>query len=182
MNLCCTLSVIPHISLSCLMLCHSFSPSYLPQVFAPRVLLVVRRGARCTFVILSGPVWAQGGASQRTGTVLLSRRIPVNEGYCREWGRRRRVKGAKTGGDQSLSWGSRVCARVTAESTDCLPSPPPPPPPPPVLSRPVPWGAAGQANAPAWNPHPPGPDAYLPHLKGFTETLHVPHWCPLTLF
>lgn len=33
MSLCCTLSVIPHISLSCLMLCHSFSPSYLPQVF-----------------------------------------------------------------------------------------------------------------------------------------------------
>lgn len=57
------------------------------QVFAPRVLLVVLRGARCTFVLLSGPVWAQGAASRRSRTVLLSHCIPVNEGYGRGRGR-----------------------------------------------------------------------------------------------
>ncbi|KAK2897548.1 hypothetical protein Q8A73_013928 [Channa argus] len=51
------------------------------QVFAPGVLLVVLRGARCTFVFLSGPVWAQGGARRRTRTVLLYGCIPVNKGY-----------------------------------------------------------------------------------------------------
>ncbi|KAK2851504.1 hypothetical protein Q5P01_007780 [Channa striata] len=51
------------------------------QVFAPEVLLVVLRGARCTFVFLSGPAWAQGGARRRTGTLPLYGCIPANKGY-----------------------------------------------------------------------------------------------------
>ncbi len=140
------------IPLSCLALCHSFSPSYLPQVLRylpPGCCCLVLRGARCTFVLLSGPVWAQRGARRRTRTVLLSRRIPLNEGY----GGRVLCRGAKMGGDQS-EWGSGVCV---CDCRDCLTSPPPPPPPPPAYSRPIlscPSCAAGQANAPAWNPHP----------------------------
>lgn len=35
------------------------------QVFGFGVLLVVLRGARCTFVLLSGPVWALGGGTSQ---------------------------------------------------------------------------------------------------------------------
>lgn len=128
----------------CLMLCHSFFPS-LPliyhsfQVFAPGVLPVVQRGARCTFVLLSGPVWAQGAPTERTRTVLLSRHIPVNEGYGKEgvgWG------GGVQDGWSCLQLVCVVC--VTAEIalhsplSSCF-----------VPFYPVPGGAAGQANAPA---------------------------------
>lgn len=37
------------------------------QVFAPRMLLAVLKGARCTFVFLLGPVWAPGNTYQRPG-------------------------------------------------------------------------------------------------------------------
>lgn len=156
----------------CLMLCHSFFPS-LPliyhsfQVFAPGVLPVVQRGARCTFVLLSGPVWAQGAPTERTRTVLLSRHIPVNEGYGKEgvgWGG---VGGGfKTGGAVfSLCvwcvWLQRLHSTLHS---------------PPALSRSIlsleePQGR--QMHLPEI--HTPGPDAYLPHLQSFTEILHVPH-------
>lgn len=77
--------------------------------------------------------------------------------------------GGKTGGDQPLSWGSRVCVCVCV--CECLPSPSPP-----ALSRPVlslEELQGRQKHLPEI--HTPGPDAYLPHLQGFTETLHVPH-------
>lgn len=106
------------------------------QVFGFGVLLVVLRGARCTFVLLSGPVWAFGGGrggttlAKRTGTVLLSCCIPVKEAYGKE------------GVWQGVGW-TRVelglaCDRRLPPLFSCL-----------VPLCPASGGAAGQTNAPA---------------------------------
>lgn len=165
--------------LSLLVLFHSFLPACLLfftsgiQVFAPRVLLVVLRSARCTFVLLSGPVWAQRGVGGHQPKDQDSSIVQAHSSQWRIWWGAKEGgamgREDKMGGEQPLSEDlGFVC--VTA---DCLPSSPPPP-----LrfvpSCPVPWGAAGQAHAPAWNPHPRA-RRLSPHLQGFTEMPHVPH-------
>lgn len=67
------------------------------QVFASRVLLVVLGVARCTLVLVSGPVWTQGAISWRMGTVLLSQSIPREQG--KERGRWCRVGSHALSGD-----------------------------------------------------------------------------------
>lgn len=88
-------------------------------------------------------------------------------------------RGAKTGGDESLSWISSLCVWLQKEhrlhpfssSSSRL-----------VPSYPVPWGAAGQANAPAWNPHPRARRLSPPISTVLQKhcMCHT-HWCPLTL-
>lgn len=102
---------------------------------------------------LCGP-WA-GAPAKRTGTVLLSCCIPVKEAYGKE------------GVWQGVGW-TRVELGLEC---DCRL--------PPLFSCLVPFcpasrGAAGQQmHLPEI--HTLGPDAYPPHLQGFTEMLHVPH-------
>lgn len=78
-------------------------------------------------------------------------------------------KGAKTGGDQSLSWGSRVCV------CDCREHRLPPLSSRLVPSCPVPWGAAGQASAPAWNPHPRARRLSPPSPRFYRNTACATH-------
>lgn len=143
------------------------------QVFGFGVLLVVLRGARCTFVLLSGPVWALGWWWWRRGG-HTSRKEP-GQFYCPAAFQSnkptvRRVFWQGWGGH---GWSSGL--NVTA---DCHRSSP-------ALSRsvlPLEEPRGRQMHLPEI--HTLGPDAYsLPphptpptplHLQGFTEMLHVP--------
>lgn len=158
-------------------LCHSFSPSlpsYLPQVFR---------------YLPSGCCWwcweVQGALLSSCQGLCGPRGAPAEgpgQFYCPDAFQSMRDMVGSEGGvlgkggsrrEEISLWfeGTRSCVRgVTAESTDCLPSSPP------ALSRPIlsleePQGR--QMHLPEI--HTPGPDAYLPHLQGFTETLHVAH-------
>lgn len=128
------------------------------QVFGFGVLLVVLRGARCTFVLLSGPVWALlGGAHQpkEPGQFYCPAAFQSKKPTVR------RVSGRGWGGH-----GWRSGLNVTA---DCHRSSP-------ALSRsvlPLEKPRGRQMHLPEI--HTPGPDAYPPQLQGFTEMLHVPH-------
>lgn len=105
--------------LSLLVFFHSFLPACLIfftsgiQVFAPRVLLVVLRSARCTFVLLSGPVWARRGVG---GHQPKDRDSSIVQAHSSQW---RIWWGAKEGGalgredgwGTAFEWGSGVCVR-----------------------------------------------------------------------
>lgn len=168
-----SLSLLPHVVSFIL----SLSPSYLPQVFRYLPPGCCWRCWEVQGALLSscqGLCGPRGAPAERTRTVLLSCRIPVNEGYGKEgvgW------VGGWVGGGGWGGGGSRrvelslefVCVVCVCDCRDCLNSPP-------ALSRPIlsleePQGR--QMHLPEI--HTPGPDAYLPHLQGFTETLHVPH-------
>lgn len=153
--------------LSRLTLCRSFSPSYLPQVFrylAPGTLLAVLRGARCTFVLLSGPVWAFGGdASQKHWDSSI---VPL---HSAQRAMVRRVFGRGWGG-YGWGWGLSVtadCHRVSPASSRS------------VLPLVEPQGR--QMHLPEI--HTPGPDAYLPtpSPRFYRNAACATHWCPFTL-
>lgn len=56
------------------------------QVFAPRMLLAVLKGARCTFVFLLGPVWARGNTYQRPGESHCSETFHLRKDLLRSEG------------------------------------------------------------------------------------------------
>lgn len=122
------------------------------QVFGPRALL---RGARCTFVLLSGPVWAFGGGHQPKAPGQFH--CPA-EFQSKNYG--------KKGVQRGVGWIRVGPGSVTADCHRFSPA----------SSRSVlplvePQGR--QMHLPEI--HTPRPDAYLPpHLQGFTEMLHVP--------
>lgn len=134
------------------------------QVFGPGTLLAVLRGARCTFVLLSGPVWAfGGGASQKhwdSSIVPLhsAQRATVRRVFGRGWG------GCGWG------WGLSVtadCHRFSPASSRS------------VLPLVEPQGR--QMHLPEI--HTPGPDAYLPtpSPRFYRNAACATHWCPFTL-
>lgn len=134
------------------------------QVFGPGTLLAVLRGARCTFVLLSGPVWAFGGdASQKhwdSSIVLLhsAQRAPVRRVFGRGWG------------GYGWGWGLSVAADCQCFSPASSRS---------VLPLEEPQGR--QMHLPEI--HTPGPDAYLPtpSPRFYRNAACATHWCPFTL-
>lgn len=158
-------------ALSCFMLCHSFSASlsFLPQVFR-----YLPPGCCCW-------CWEVQGALLSSCQGLCGPRGAPAEGpgqfYCpdafhsmKDTVGRVLGRGAKTGGDQPLSWRSRVCVCVTAEiASPLLPLLLPCP----VLSCPLRSRRAGECTC--LKSTPQGQTPISPHLQGFTETPHVPH-------
>lgn len=113
------------------------SPSYLPQVFryvAPGVLLLVPRGARCTFVLLSGPVWAFGGGHQPKApgqfycpAAFQSKKASVRRVFGRGWGGYGRGSGLSVTAAPLLPCPVVSCLswRRGADKCTCLKSTPP---------------------------------------------------------
>lgn len=108
------LSFIPLFSLPCLVLCHSFSPSF--SLIYHRYSGICPRGAaggaeRCK-VHFCPPVRAcgpRGAPSKGPGQFYCPNTFQPMKDMVE------RVLGAETGGGQSLSWGSRVYVCVTAQ-------------------------------------------------------------------
>lgn len=139
------------------------------QVFGFGVLLAVLRGARCTFVLLSGPVWALGGGDHQPKepgqfycpAAFQSKKPTVRRVFGRGWG--------------GHGWGSG--SNVAA---DCHRSSP-------ALSRSVlpPQEPRGrQMHLPEI--HTPGPDAYPPpprppSSRFYRNAACATHRCPFTL-
>lgn len=173
------LSLIHPSRVSHLMLCDSFSPS-LPVVYH-------RYSGICPEGAAGGAEWCKvhfcppvraclgpGGTSQRTRTVLLSDAFQSMKDMVGSVGG---VLGggeaAKMVGDQTLNWGTTGCVWYNcrkhrlcplSSSSSLL-----------VPFRPVPWGAAGQANAPAWNPHPRARRLSPPSLRFYRNTACATH-------
>lgn len=134
------------------------------QVFGPGTLLAVLRGARCTFVLLSGPVWAFGGdASQKHWDSSI---VPL---HSAQRAMARRVFGRGWGG-YGWGWGLSVtadCHRFSPASSRS------------VLPLVEPQGR--QMHLPEI--HTPGPDAYLPtpSPRFYRNAVCATHWGPFTL-
>lgn len=149
------------------------SPSYLLQVFRylPPGCCWSRWEVQGALLFscqgLCGP---RGPPAKRTGTVLLSCCIPANEGYGKQ--------GVRQGGG-SVSRRVELCLDFVYVQGVWLQRLPP------LSSRLVPFcpvcdGAAGQANAPAWNPNPGARCVSPPSPVFYRSTACATHQYPLT--